>query len=267
MSQEIFAGPGSGHSDHCCRFQFLFCTVWSIVAKVTSDKDGTGDANALGCRVKGAREFRCKHGHREVKLFRALAVHSRKLGQKTLVNLQQQVNRAFRVPIWKVSCKVNRKKKKNRQVDSSRLQALFLFLSSSIISREWDSGVHNPFLLPWMKKEALGLKDKFPLHRSDNQIRKSVVWAIIFLCRSQFRLAWTHLAFLFFLKNRKRKRKKENNEIARGFFFFLEVREGIMRTDSVCAAKPASRINRTARLCDGGYKVADKRGEPHTEWL
>lgn len=143
VSQEIFARPGFGHCGHCCRFQFLLCTVWSIVAKVMSDKDGTGDANAPSCRGKSAGEFWWKHGHREVKLIRALAVRSRKLAQKALVNPQQQVSRAVRVPIWKVSCKINRKY--SGQVDSSRLQPLFFCLSSSIISKEWDSGVLNPF--------------------------------------------------------------------------------------------------------------------------
>lgn len=67
-----------------CRFQFLLCAVCSTVAKVTPDKDWTGDANALGCRGKGVEKDgdrllrersrpTSKLGHRVAKLISALA--------------------------------------------------------------------------------------------------------------------------------------------------------------------------------------------------
>lgn len=66
------------------RFQLLLCAVCSIVAKVTPDKDGTGDANAARlsrqrCGEGGGRLPRessapmCKHGCPAAKLIRALA--------------------------------------------------------------------------------------------------------------------------------------------------------------------------------------------------
>lgn len=68
-----------------------------------------------------------------------------------------------------------------------------------------------------------------------------------------------------FLKKLK-KQKMKTMTLHQGFFFPLS--EGGDYVDWLhVRQKPGAGINRTARLCDGGYKVADKRGEPHTEWL
>lgn len=111
------------------RFQFLLCAVCSIVAKVTPDKDGTGDANAArlsrqrcrgGWRASSAGELRTD---REATLIRALAGRSKKFAQKKGAC---QAATASKPVTLKVSCEINRKY--SEQVD---FKATTAFLSPS----------------------------------------------------------------------------------------------------------------------------------------
>lgn len=142
----IFARPGCGHCGHCWRFQFLLCTLWSIVAKVTTDKDRTGDANVL---ARLSRQ-RCRR------------VPVQTWPKRTLINQctrwplkEAHTKGACRPTIAsKTECSVFRYEKRvarslenipySRRENLSRLQPLFFFHSSSIMSEERDCGVRHP---------------------------------------------------------------------------------------------------------------------------